>query len=170
MTVRWIITRGEGPHHRREVIGILSSRKSARRIKEYVEWLCALLHYNPDEHLAFSRYNNPTVPYKAQVDAKQDMVWCDVMIAVLGRKISLIKSCGSEPFLQWTSRTGVICEAPVRLPLRITPEDAALTVAAEKDTEAPKSSDLEQQLVAEVAEVGLEQLVLESIKLRRRGR
>jgi hypothetical protein len=165
MTIAWVITRGEHPDRRVEVIGIVSARKSAQRIKEYLEWLYALLHYNPCEHLAFSRYNNPTVFYKAQVG--RDMVWCDDMIAELGRKISLIESCGNQPFLQWTIRNDVIRKAPVHLPLRIMSEDAAPMVAAEKDTEALKPpSDLEQQIMAAVKEVGLEQLVLESIKLR----
>jgi len=184
MTVAWVITR-EGPQHPTEVIGILSKRKSAH-IKEYVEWFCALLHYDPGEHLAFSRYNNPTFPYKAQVwPVNPYMVWCGDIIACLGRNISLIESCGKESVLKWQMPDrrifdqqtppsivekipGAIREAPIHLPLRIThcdmSEDTAPKVAV-KDTEALKIAgepfDLEQ-LVA----VGLEQLVLDSIKLR----
>jgi hypothetical protein len=100
MTVAWVITR-EGPQHHTEVIGILSKRKSAH-IEEYVEWLCALLHYAPGEHLAFSRYNNPTVPYKAQIwPLNPYMVSCENIIACLGRNISLIESCGKESVLKW---------------------------------------------------------------------
>jgi hypothetical protein len=156
MTVAWVITR-EGPRHPTEVIGILSKRKSVR-IKEYVEWFCALLHYTPGEHLTFSRYNNPTVPHKAHLE-KQDMVWCEDLIAVLGRNISLIKSCEKEPFLEWTNPNGVICEAPIHLPLRIMSEDTALKRGGVTDTEAVKKADAPPPF-------DLEKVVLGAIKLR----
>jgi len=61
----WVITQ-EGPSHPEEVIGILSSRNSDKRIKEYLEWLYALLHYSPREHFGCARYNNPHIPYRTQ--------------------------------------------------------------------------------------------------------
>ena len=177
MTVAWVITR-EGPNHPREVIGILSKRKSAH-IKEYLEWLCALLHYDPSEHLAFSRYNNPVRPYKAQFGTvDHHMVWCGDMIARLGRNISLIESCGEKSVLKWQNPDrrnfdqqtppnivekilGAICEAPIHLPLRIMSDDTPLKVAV-KDTNSSKKVsapfDLEQ--------FDLEKTVLDVVKLR----
>lgn len=64
MKSAWVITR-EGLSHEMEVISILSSRKSADRIKEMVEWLYALLYYSPHEHIAMGRYSDPLNPYPA---------------------------------------------------------------------------------------------------------
>jgi hypothetical protein len=78
----------EGPQHPTEVIGILSARKSGQTIKEYVEWLYALLHYHPGDHLALSRYNNPTVVYEA-----------NFMTTNTGVPVDSTMTCGDNPFL-----------------------------------------------------------------------
>lgn len=35
-----------------EVVGVLSARNSAHVVKRSVEWLYALMHYGPEDHLA----------------------------------------------------------------------------------------------------------------------
>jgi len=107
----WIITQ-EGPSHSTEVIGILSSRYSDKRIKEYLQWLYELLNYYPDEHLGFSRYHKPFIPYKAQENwtfhsGVLSMITCGhnpYLVARLGKNLSLID--GS--ILEWTEPDHVV--------------------------------------------------------------
>ncbi len=61
----WVITQ-EGPNYPTEVIGVLTARKSAATVKDYVEWLYALLHYGPDGHLAFATYTKRAIPCQAE--------------------------------------------------------------------------------------------------------
>ncbi len=173
MKSAWIITQG-GPRHSFGVIGILSSRKSAKDIKARLEWFYALLHCSPGTHFNFARYTNPEVPCEAKI-WNQYMVSCEYMIARLGRNIFLIEK---ELFLKWQNPDcpifdqqtppnivqkipGSICEAPIHLPLRTVSEDTARKVAV-TDTEALKRAsepfDLEN--------FDLEQTVLGAIKLR----
>jgi hypothetical protein len=65
MTKAWVITQ-EDLGKNRAVIGVLSGRKSGGAIKDYVEWLYALLQYFPEEHLSLVRYNKPDRPFKAE--------------------------------------------------------------------------------------------------------
>ena len=144
MTSAWVITQ-EGPQHTAKVIGILSARKSARKIKEYVEWLYALLHYHPSDHLDFTRYNNPTVVHKAQFMTTNTGVPVDYamtcgdnpfLVACRARNISLIETCEKVMELKWANPDiriwdkqtppniveripGAISQAPIHLPLRI---------------------------------------------------
>ena len=136
----WIITQ-EGTQHTTEVIGILSARKSGRSVKDYVEWLYALLSYSPQEHLSRAKYNNPLTLYEAQfgttnlgvpVDTVMTCGHNPYLVARLGSNISLTD--GEPPLLSWKQPDrivqdpnsleivekvpGVICTAPVTLPLR----------------------------------------------------
>jgi hypothetical protein len=144
MTSAWIITQ-EGPQHPAEVIGILSARKSGQTIKEYVEWLYALLHYHPGDHLALARYNNPTVVYEAQfmttntgvpVDSAMTCGDNPFLVACRAKNIFLIESDDTASILKWTNPDRLVCDeqtppniiekipgttsqAPIHLPLRI---------------------------------------------------
>jgi hypothetical protein len=187
MTVAWVITQ-EGPRHSTEVIGILSCRKSAKDIKAYLEWFYALLHCSPRTHFDFARYKNPEVPCEAKYGTTNtgapvdSLVRCGHNPYLVARRAKNVVIDVSEnaSVLKWTNPDrvieqppgsiaekipGAICEAPIHLPLRIlqsdiSEEDTALKVGV-KDTEAltigGEPFDLEQSL---------EQLVLDSIKLR----
>ena len=140
----WVITQ-EGPHHPTEVIGIPSARKSARSVKEHIEWLYALLHYYPETQLQFARYNKPEIPCEAKywttntgipVDTQ---VWCGdsgaILIGRLAKNITLIEDKEDVFDLQWTNPDrlecdesfppnikkipGIIRKAPIHLPLRL---------------------------------------------------
>jgi hypothetical protein len=136
----WIITQ-EGTERAQEVIGILSARKSGRIVKEYVEWLYALLNYLPYEHFGIAKYNNPLTLYEAQYGTTNLGVPVDTLmtcghnpwlVARLGSNISL--SDGEPPLLSWKQPDGLVqdpsslkiiekipgptCTAPVMLPLR----------------------------------------------------
>jgi hypothetical protein len=143
MKSAWVITQ-EGTRSPREVGGILSARKSSKTIKDYLEWLYALLHYGPSEHLACARYTNPQNPYKAELHKTntnvpvQDAMHCGdnpYLEACLAKDVNLIDADGEQPVLQWTHPGMPICDkttghvidripgqtyrAPVRLPLHI---------------------------------------------------
>ena len=138
----WVITR-EGTRHPIEVVGILSARKSAKAVREYVEWLYALLYYYPQEHCDLAKYTKPSNPYPAQsyttntgipVDAGMLCGHNPFLDARRAKDISLIEVGPDHFFLKWTNpdslicdpktlhivekRAGRVCEAPIRLPLR----------------------------------------------------
>jgi hypothetical protein len=141
MTTAWVITQ-EGTHHTDEqvVIAILSARKSARAIKEHVEWLYALLRCDPERHLALAKYRNPEIPWEAEFDKTNTGVpvmrcgnnpW---LVARLAKSVSLIPDDRGGWFLQWANppiricdtkfppniiekRPGAKCQAPVHLPI-----------------------------------------------------
>jgi hypothetical protein len=140
----WIITQ-EGTRQAVEVIGILSARKSAKTIKDYVEWLYALLNYSPTEHIDFSNYQKPSVPYKAEFWRTNTGIPMDslmlcghnpYLVARLAKNVALIDADGKQPVLKWTQPDrlvfdkdtrqivekipGLTLQAPVHLPLRIT--------------------------------------------------
>jgi hypothetical protein len=143
VTSAWVIQQ-EGPQHPAEVIGILSARKSARKVKEYVEWLYALLHYHPGDHLAHAKYKNPTVLYEAEFGRTNtgvptgDVIRCGdnpYLVACLAKNISLVES-ENVSVLKWTNPDirnwdrqttpniveripGATSQAPIHLPLRI---------------------------------------------------
>jgi hypothetical protein len=143
MKSAWIITQ-EGTSHPERVIGILSARKSAEKIKEHVEWLYALLHYYPEEHLSLAKYNNPSNPYKAEYWTTnlgapvRTMMMCGhnpYLVARYARNISLLGDYPDTQFLKWTEPDRLVCDprtlhviervsgmvlqAPVNLPLRM---------------------------------------------------
>src|SRR5229473_1693968 len=140
----WIITQ-EGTQHPSEVIGILSARKSPRAVKEYVEWLYALLHYCPREHLDLAKYNNSFNPYEAQYWTTNTGVPVDSLMACghnpylearLATNVVLIDADGEQPILEWIEPHRLVCDrqtghiiekvpgklsrSPVHLPLHIT--------------------------------------------------
>ncbi len=140
----WIITQ-EGTRQSREVIGILSARKSAKTIKAYLEWLYALLNYSASGHIDFSNYRKPAVTYKAEFWTTNTGVPMETLmlcghnphlVARLAKDVTLIEADGEQPVLKWTQPDRLICDkdtrqivekipglplqAPVHLPLRIT--------------------------------------------------
>ena len=139
MKTAWIITQ-EGTRHPTEVIGILSARRSANKVKDYVEWLYALLHYAPSDHLAFANYNRPHNPYRAQYWTTntgvpvQSRIICGhnpYLVARLGKNISLIEAdevlcwtepdrivINTEPEFVMEKIPGLPLQAPIHLPLR----------------------------------------------------
>ena len=143
MKSAWVITQ-EGTRHPQVVVGIISSRKSAQQIKEYVEWLYALLNYGPEDHLAQARYHNPYNPYKAcfwqtNTGAPVDtLMMCGGnphLVARRAKNIRLVESDGEQPLLEWTQPDRLVCDpqtlhvkekipgmtlqAPVHLPLHV---------------------------------------------------
>jgi len=136
----WVITQ-EGTQHATEVVGLLSARKSAKSVKEYVEWLYALLNYEAEGHFALARYNSPYIPYKAQYWTTntgvpvQSLMHCGhnpFLTACLAKNISLNSGDNIATYLQWTlpdriecdpktlmikqKIPGRVCQAPVSLP------------------------------------------------------
>lgn len=148
MKSAWVITQ-EGTRHSTEVIGILSSRKSAKDIKANLEWFYALLHSSPSAHLNFARYKNPEVPYEAEYGTTNtgipmdSLVTCGhnpYLVARRAKNVFLIDVSENASVLKWTNPDrlicdeqtppnivekipGAICEAPIHLPLRIRDED-----------------------------------------------
>ena len=139
----WVIVQ-EGPQHPREVIGILSARKRAKKIKEHVEWLYALLHYHPSNHLDFVKYYNPVVLYEAEFGTTNtgipvsDVMRCGdnpYLVAFLAKNILIVEG-DKVSILKWTNLDiriydrqsppniieripGAEFQAPIHLPLRI---------------------------------------------------
>ena len=141
MKSAWVITQ-EGTQHDTEVIGILSARKGSDAAKEYVEWLYALLHYGPAEHMGIAKYQKPFNPYEAQFMTTNTgvpvlhTITCGhnpYLVARLAKDVSLIDADGEQPILKWTNPDMPVCdkntrrvidrlpggthEAPVHLPL-----------------------------------------------------
>jgi len=113
----WVITQ-EGTRHTREVISVFSARKAPARIKEYLEWLYALLHCYPDTHLAAAKYTKPKTPCEAEFDRtninvpRAEVIRCGhnpLLVAVLAKDISLIDDDdGLPPRLKWTMPDRII--------------------------------------------------------------
>jgi hypothetical protein len=137
----WIVTL-EGTTHREEVIAILSGRKGGRTVKEYVEWLFALLNCGPAEHFFLANRGSSANPFQATFSTTntgasvENMMFCGhnpFLVARLARDIQMIDPSSEEPILKWTDPDRLICdkeslhikekipgkrcEAPVRLPL-----------------------------------------------------
>lgn len=142
MKCAWVITQ-EGTQHETEVVGILSARKSAKLAKQHVEWLYALLHYGPADHMRLAHYNSPQNPYRAEFLTTNTGVPVDNtimcghnpwLVARLAKNVTLIDADGDQPLLRWTNPDRIVCdrdrigifervpgqteEAPARLPLR----------------------------------------------------
>src|SRR6266487_4438313 len=96
ITYSWVITR-EGPSHSTEVLGIISARNSDDKVKEYAEWLYALIYYGPEEHFSsFARYNNRKIPYEAEIcKPYPDSTNPDLIHAL----IPTVMTCGHNPYL-----------------------------------------------------------------------
>lgn len=143
MKTAWVMTL-EGTRHPSEVIGIVSARKGASTVREYVEWLYALLNYGPREHLDLARYNNSFKPYQAQYWTTntrvpvQSLMVCGhnpYLEARLATNVVLVDPDGEQPILEWIEPQRIVCDretgrviekvpgklsrAPVRLPLHI---------------------------------------------------
>lgn len=141
MVSAWVITQ-EGTRHAAEVIGISSARKPDQKVKEYIEWLYALLHCYPEQHLAFARYLNPIIPYEAEYDRTNtgipvsSLLRCGgnpYLVACLAKNVAMV--VGEDvSVLKWTNPdrlicdpkwphqivekiSGAKCQAPIRLPL-----------------------------------------------------
>jgi hypothetical protein len=122
MKSAWVITQ-EGTRHATEVIGILSARKGADTAKEYVEWLYALLHYGPTEHLGLAKYRKPFNPYEAQfITTNTGVPVCNTimcghnpfLVARLAKNLSLIDEDGDQPMLKWTNPDRLVCDRDTR--------------------------------------------------------
>src|ERR1019366_6053138 len=118
MKSAWVITQ-EGPWQSAEVVGIISARKSASTIKEYIEWLYALLHYEPDRHLDLAKYKKQPNPYDAQYHTTNTgipvgtTIRCGdnpFLVARLAKNVALTDSDGEEPVLKWTEPDRLVCD------------------------------------------------------------
>lgn len=141
MKSAWVITQ-EGTRHDTEVVGILSARKGSDTAREYVEWLYALLHYGPAEHIGLANYRKSANSYKAQFMTTNTgvpvlhTITCGhnpYLVARLARDVSLVDAHGERTKLKWTNPDMPVCdkatrrvsgnipgrtyEAPVHLPL-----------------------------------------------------
>src|ERR1700730_8800889 len=118
MTSAWVITQ-EGTRLETEVIGILSARKSANLAKQHVEWLYALLHYGPAEHMGLAQYNSPSNPYEAQFMTTntgvpvENTIVCGhnpFLVARLAKDVTLVDTVGVQPRLKWTNPDRIVCD------------------------------------------------------------
>lgn len=121
MKSAWVITQ-EGTRHSTEVVGILSARKSAKKIKEYVEWLYALLHCGPSTHFDCAKYYKPINPYEAEYDRTNTGVPVSstlrcgdnpYLVARLAKDVVLTGE-GEEPVLMWTNPDRLVCDQQTR--------------------------------------------------------
>jgi len=87
----WVITR-ETPNanavHNTVVVGLLSARKSAEAVKDYVEWLYVTLECSTEDLMGFVKYSKPYKPYEAQYFTTNTGV---------SHKVGMY--CGHNPFL-----------------------------------------------------------------------
>src|SRR5580700_4033038 len=64
----WLITRGPGPYPQKEIVDILSARKSLEDVRQYVQRLHDLFCLKLRERAEGARYNRKEDPiYKAEV-------------------------------------------------------------------------------------------------------
>lgn len=143
----WVIYQ-EGSAHPTEVIGILSARKSPETVKGYVEWIYALLNYNPEEHFDYAKYTKPHIPYEAQYSTTNigvkvsSALTCGhnpYLIACHASNVHLVKSTSNSFHLEWSNPVRIIQDritlevikkvpgrkmnAPIRLPLQLYSEE-----------------------------------------------
>lgn len=137
----WVLFQ-DGTRHDIEVLSIFSARKTPNTIKEYLEWLFALLHCHPDTHVAAAKYTKPEVPCKAEFDItnigvpRQSIIRCGYnpyLTAVMAKNVSLVEREGQPSYLRWTmpdriswdrdtldrkeTLPGVTLTAPMNVPL-----------------------------------------------------
>jgi hypothetical protein len=111
-------------------------------IKEYVEWVYALLYYYPEEHIKFARYTSPSNPYEAEYLPTNTrvpvhtVVTCGHdphLVACRAKNVTLTDADMRLPVLNWTmpdrlvydpqtldvvkTIPGTKCKAPILLPL-----------------------------------------------------
>ncbi|MGB7915814.1 MAG: hypothetical protein WCF79_11045, partial [Rhodomicrobium sp.] len=110
MRSAWVVTQ-EGSRHSTEVIGIISARKSAKAVKEYVEWLYALLNGYPENHMEFARYSKSLALCSAQfwttnlgvpVESAMTCGHNPWLAACLASNIVLFEADDEIPLLEWT--------------------------------------------------------------------
>ena len=132
----WVIVR-EATNQPDEVVGVLSAQNGAHVVKRNVEWLYALMHYGPEDHLASARYTRPSVPYPAEFMRTntgvpdQNVMHCGhnpFLIAQLAKNLSLSWQSGEEPILNWTMPDRLVCD-PLR-PWVITEKVPGITRSA----------------------------------------
>jgi hypothetical protein len=118
----WVITL-EGTKEPRGVVALLSARKSGRAVKEFVEWLYALLYYGPAEHFSLARYRNPATIYEAVFATTNTGVPVDSMmmcghnpflVARLAKKVELFDRDGEQPYLEWVNPDRLVCDERTR--------------------------------------------------------
>jgi hypothetical protein len=111
---------------------------------KYVEFLYALLHYQPEDYISSTRYYRPEIPCEAERHTTNTGVSVDslmrcghnpYLVARRARNVSLVDHEADKPLLCWTEPDSLICDpvtrlvierrpgrrnvAPVNLPLRI---------------------------------------------------
>ena len=130
----WVITQ-EGTSNESEVIGIISSRKSSKTVKEHVEWLYALLYCYPEEHIGFAKYTKPEVTYEAKFWTTNTGVPMDnlmtcghnpYLVARLATDVSL-DSKGNSSYLVWQDPDRFTCNTKT---LQITEKIKGMTLRA----------------------------------------
>ena len=118
MKSAWVITQ-ERTRHSKEVVGILSARKSPRKIKEYIEWLYALLHSSPSTHFEMAKYSSPVTPCEAEFDQTNtgipvaDTIRCGYnpyLVARLAKSVALVDADSEQPILRWTEPCRLVCD------------------------------------------------------------
>ena len=142
MRSAWVITRA-GHYHATEVIGILSSRKSANSVRKNVEWLYALLYTPPQGHFDSASYTKILHTEKVTFHATNTgvkiftIMFCGsdpVLVACRATDVELIDSNVDGPSLRWVTpctiiydprsgdiigkKPGVVRQAPINLPIR----------------------------------------------------
>jgi hypothetical protein len=185
MKSAWIITR-EGTRHSVEVLGILSARKSAKKVKEYLEWLYALLHCPASTHFEDAKYNKTSISHEAEFDRTNTgvpvstLIRCGdnpYLVARLAKDVSLIVRDGEASIVKWTNPDRLICDQTPRIVEKIAGQTCQFTVrlplgaqhvgAGEKQEIArlPRSS-LEETFLKALERHSLEELVMASMESR----
>lgn len=100
-------------------MGILSARKGASTVKDYVEWLYALLHTGSQGHFESANYRKVPYPYEATFDTTNTGVRVDsaifcghnpYLVACKATNVELIDPEGDEPSLRWVTPSRLICD------------------------------------------------------------
>jgi hypothetical protein len=186
MKSAWIITR-EGTRRSTEVLGILSARKSAKKVKEYLEWLYALLHCPASTHFDDAKYKKTFITYGAEFDRTNTGVPVSTLIrcgdnpwlvARLAKDASLVKVDGEASVMRWTDPDRLVCDTtprivekiagqtcqfPVRLPLN------TQHIGADEEREIahlPRSS-FDEMILKALETCSFEELVLASMELQK---
>jgi hypothetical protein len=141
MKSAWVITR-EWVRHPMEVVGIVSARKHADAVKEFVEWLYLLLHCDAGAHLESAKYRKPPKLYPAELWTTNTGAPMDTLmrcgdhpwlVARRASQVILDDTDDEHPTLTWTDPNRLVCDlatrqiiekvaggkfqAPIRLPL-----------------------------------------------------
>jgi hypothetical protein len=137
----WVITQ-EGLRYPMEVVGILSARKHADAVKEFVEWLYLLPHCGAGTHLESAKYRKPLKLHPAELWTTNTGAPMDTLmrcgdhpwlVARRASQVILDDTDDEHPTLTWTNPHRLVCDpatlqiiekvaggkhqAPIRLPL-----------------------------------------------------